>query len=474
VRGSPCFPKPGLGRDVSELREHVELSIRERSLFHPEQPILVAVSGGVDSMVLLQLLKELAPKYGWRLTVAHLNHQLRGRSSDADERLVSQTSARLRLPCVVERADVRGFARRHRLSTEMAARKLRHDFLARMAGELKCSTIALAHHADDQLELFFLRLLRGAGSEGVAGMKWSNPSPSHSKIQLVRPLLDQPKRALCDYAREHKLRFREDATNASVDIQRNRIRHELLPLLRKHYQPALDRTVLRVMEILAAESDFVREAAATWLAGKRARPRPGAFQALPAAVQRRCLHLQLVRLGVTPEFELIERLRGKAGQRVCVSAGWVVRDPKGLVHLQSASPVKQRPEDLLLKLTGRAGEVQFSGASIGWQIVHNGSPAHGKKRVVGQELFDADRVGKGVRLRHWRPGDRFQPIGMSTAVKLQDLFTNQKVPRDRRHELILAESPQTGIFWVEGLRIGERFKLTKQTIRRLQWRWQRL
>ncbi|MGD0094548.1 MAG: tRNA lysidine(34) synthetase TilS, partial [Planctomycetota bacterium] len=161
---------------MSDLLDHVDRSIQTRRLFHPGQRILVAVSGGVDSMVLLQLLHELAPRHGWQLTAAHLNHQLRGRSSEADERLVRRTVQKLTVPLLVGRAAVLERARAGKLSVEMAARELRHGFLARTARQRHIPTVALGHHADDQLELFFLRLLRGSGGEGLAGMKWRTPS----------------------------------------------------------------------------------------------------------------------------------------------------------------------------------------------------------------------------------------------------------------------------------------------------------
>ena len=149
----------------------------------------------------------------------------------------------------------------------MAARQLRHGFLARSARLRHIPTVALAHHTDDQLELFFLRLLRGSGGEGLGGMKWRTRSPADARIQLVRPLLDQPKAVLVEYAAEHGIPYREDASNAVLDFQRNRIRHELLPLLRRKYQPALDRTISRVMDILGAEAELAGRAAAEWLAG---------------------------------------------------------------------------------------------------------------------------------------------------------------------------------------------------------------
>ena len=294
-------------------------------------------------MVLLHLLHELAPGHGWQLTAAHLNHQLRGRSSDADERLVRRTAEKLGVPLVAGRAAVAELARRRRLSLEMAARQLRHGFLARTARRRHIPIVALAHHADDQLELFFLRLLRGSGGEGLAGMKWRTPSPSDAGIQLVRPLLDQPKAALVEYAAEHGIRYREDASNAVLDFQRNRIRHELLPLLRRKYQPALDRTISRVMDIVGAEAELAGRAAAEWLGGEgkaevrrpksEGRPKPEVrrgrepawqqclrFDQLPVAVQRRCVQVQLVRLGIVPDFELVEQLRARA-DRPLRSAG---------------------------------------------------------------------------------------------------------------------------------------------------------
>src|ERR1039458_7290140 len=190
-------------------------------------------------MVLLHLLHGLAPRHGWQLVAAHLNHQLRGRSSDADERLVGRTAQKLKVPLLVGRAAVRELACAGKLSLEMAARELRHGFLAGTARRRHIRTVALAHHADDQLELFFLRLLRGSGGEGLAGVKWRGG-----------PGRDQPKAALVRYAAEHGIRHREDKSNAVLDFQRNRIRHELLPLLRRKYQPALDKTISRVMEIV--------------------------------------------------------------------------------------------------------------------------------------------------------------------------------------------------------------------------------
>jgi tRNA(Ile)-lysidine synthase len=466
---------------VTDLLQRVEQNVLSRSLLKRGQAVLVAVSGGLDSMTLLQILHALSARHRWKLTVAHFNHQLRGRSSDADEKLVRRTTAAFKLPFVIARAEVREFAKKSKLSIEMAARKLRHDFFLRAARERKVSAIALAHHADDQVELFFLRALRGAGGEGLAGMKWRSPSPVDGKVTLVRPLLNATKAELREFAHENKILFREDATNARLDLPRNRVRNELLPLLRRRYQPALTKTILRLMEIVGADADSIIEAARQWMRkagrdGPPGRPRTPqrgvpAFAKLPVAVQRRVLQLQLAALGVLVDFELVERLRLSADVFVSVSPSFsIARNMAGRVSLRAQPPVGFKINELTVNLAGRAGEVNFADVQFHWNFEGVDRPVCLGKRN-GCEVFDADKVGGQITLRHWQAGDRFQPIGLKSVVKLQDLFTNQKIPRARRRDLIVGEAANGKIFWVENLRMAEKFKLTQETKRRLLWRW---
>ncbi len=437
-------------------------------------------------MVLLHVLCQLAPSYRWKLTVAHLNHGLRGRSSDADERLVKRTARDLGLPVIARRGDVRSHALAEKLSIEMAARQLRHDFLASAACDAGASTIALAHHAGDQLELFFLRLLRGSGGDGLTGMKWRNPSPANPEIELVRPFLQQPKARLRDYARQEHIAFREDASNASLDMQRNRIRHELLPLLKRDYQPALETVIGRVMALTSAEAEFAAQAAGRWLSAARASQDCEPFEALPIAVQRRCLQTQLLDLGIRPEYDLVEHLRLKPGNPVCVPTeklgvageepgrpGSILRQATGLLSFPEPASGLFAPDSLEVRLSQTSGRIIFANVRIDWTI-KAGKSRPALKPTPGSEVFDADRVGDRIVVRHWRPGDRFQPIGMPYAVKLQDFLTNRKVARSDRHRLILAEDLRGEVFWVERQRISDRFKLTEKTIHRLHWRWQRL
>jgi tRNA(Ile)-lysidine synthase len=475
---------------VSDFFQRVETAVNKRRLLSRGRKILVAVSGGADSMVLLHALHSLARQNRWKLFVAHFNHRLRGRASDADERLVLQAAAELRLKCFSGGADVKSFAARSKISVEMAARKLRHEFLARTARERKIPVIALAHHADDQVELFFLRLLRGAGGEGLAGMKWHSPSPADKTISLVRPLLELPKAELLVFARENKIHYRDDATNFSTDFLRNRIRNELLPLLRNKYQPAVDKTVLRLMDIVGAEAELAGEMAKTVVSSLQLdsiRPHAERYNNLSVAVQRKVLRQQLAGLGLLPDFELVEALRETPGKFVSVSPALsVARDASGKVFCREQAVGKFNSAELKLKLSGRAGRAEFAGRKFQWKksatigFKSKSATRLGAARVGDRqpamrlEYFDADKVGGEITLRHWRPGDRFQPIGLKSAVKLQDLFVNAKIPVARRRELVLAVSAAGEIFWVEGLRIGEKAKLTLATRRKLAWNWTKI
>lgn len=463
------------------LPERIKKNLTPPGLLPRGTRIVVAVSGGVDSMVLLHLLNCWAPGLGWRLSVAHFNHQLRARAGDADERLVRTTAEVMGLACDVGRADVRLRARREKISVEMAARDLRHAFLARCARKRDAMVVMLAQHADDQVEQFFMRLMRGAGGIGLGGMMGRTVSPADHRICLIRPMLDVSKAEIVEFARINRIRFRHDASNDDIDFDRNWVRQKLLPLLQRR-QPAIVKTISRSLRIVQAETDYVRKAALEWLASLRLQPRVGfkAYKDLHASVQRHVLQEQLIELGCEPDFRLVEELRCEPGRPVSVAPNkQVMRDESGRVSEAAPRVGRFALKERLIQLPSprrsrgpARGALKLGSLELNWRVLRK-PPGFSLNAKPGREYFDAERVGARLLLRHWRPGDRFQPIGMSATTKLQDWFTNRKIPAARRRELVLAATERGEIFWVEGERIAEGCKVTPKTRRLLELCWKR-
>ncbi|MFC1463740.1 MAG: tRNA lysidine(34) synthetase TilS [Candidatus Brachytrichaceae bacterium NZ_4S206] len=263
--------------------------------------VVLAVSGGADSLCLADATLAIAPRLRLRPLIAHLDHGLRGEASAADAEFVCAFAAERSVPCVVERADVNALAREHKLSIEVAAREARYRFLARVAEAHGTRLVALAHHADDQAETVLLRLIRGTGLQGLRGMQTHDALPTAPHLTAVRPLLRTSRAEIEQYCRERKLLPRHDATNDALDHTRNRIRHELLPFLER-YNPNIRMTLTRLADTVAADVEIVEQA--TQAAFERvaqlspegiAVDRP-AWCALPRGLQRAILREAVRRL----------------------------------------------------------------------------------------------------------------------------------------------------------------------------------
>ncbi|MGC8828335.1 MAG: tRNA lysidine(34) synthetase TilS [Verrucomicrobiia bacterium] len=463
---------------MDEIEKKVLEYIRENGLIDPGETVVVGVSGGVDSVSLLYVLKQLSEELNVNLIVAHFNHCLRGNESEGDEQFVRELAQKMGLPVRCESGDVRVLVEKERMSVEMAARRLRHLFLARTAKENGSKKVALAHHLDDQIELFFLRLLRGSGPAGLCGMKPISSSPVDSDVFLIRPFLKLRKSNLIRYAQEKYLNYREDSTNTTGEYLRNKIRHELIPLLKVEYQHSLEKIILRQIEIFEAENDYILAEARKWLELKSV-----PFSSLHKAIQRKCIQIQLIELGIEAEFGLVEKLRLKPEVPVAIGQDYSITLGKdGVARI---APIQKQDSffnqfllsenHITVELDGGEGTIHFEDMEIKWSIIPTDLYLEGLISAKPQnvEYFDYEKVGKTVTLRHWKIGDRFKPIGFDKDIKLQDLFVNNKIPKNIRHSLVVAESEGKEIFWVEGLRISDKFKLTDKTKTALKWEWRR-
>ncbi|MCD6052398.1 MAG: cell cycle protein MesJ-like protein [Verrucomicrobia bacterium] len=458
---------------MDTLVAKVRKNVRSHGLIAKGDAVLVAVSGGVDSMVLLDVLRQLAEVDGFTIVVAHFNHQLRGRAADLDEKLVQQYCTRHELRFEAGRGEVKELAKEKKISIEMAARELRQAFFEKEVLRLKCNRLALAHHADDQAELFFIRLLRGSGGDGLSGMGWSGFLTTNIEFRRIRPLLNLRKMAIVAYAKRHRVKFREDASNHNTDILRNRIRRKLLPYLTKTFGVEVMAPILRTMEVVGSEADYAGHEACGWLEKLLGNRRRVAFEKLHPAIQRQAVLWQLRFSGAKESFDLIEALRKEPDVWIQVDAETFLRRQKsGQIEERAKPDASFRQTELECDVSGSSGKVLFASLTITWERDAGAQRFIKPKQIVNAEVFDAEKVGLVIRLRHWRAGDRFQPLGMPKPVKLQDWFVNRKVPMERRRQLVVAETADGRIFWVEGERIGEQFKLDKASRQRLKWQWQ--
>jgi len=249
---------------------------------------LIGVSGGRDSVALLHLLAGLGYR---KLIVCHLNHGLRGRSSDADARFVERLAEKYGFRCVVGHEEVAARAKKNRESIETAARNARHEFFQKVAHAKKCGAIFLAHHADDQVETFLFNLFRGAGGAGLGAMRRES---TRGALRIVRPLLDVWRSEIDEYVGAFKLKFREDATNKETAHLRNRMRHKILPLLEKHFGREIRKSVWRSADILASENEWI-ESLIGDIPDELSVPQ---LRAMPDALQRRFVFAWLKKMGV--------------------------------------------------------------------------------------------------------------------------------------------------------------------------------
>ena len=448
---------------MSPLAQHVRQSIERDALIPWGARVLVACSGGGDSVALASLLYELAPDAGWSVAgLLHVNHGLRGASADEDEAFCRQLARDLGVAIVVERADVAARARADRISVEAAGHRIRYELFERMVREGTADLVATAHTRDDQAETVLLRLIRGAGPAGLAGIR-----PRSGPV--VRPLLDVRRHELRDYLRRRGLSHREDPSNRDEGVLRNRVRHRLIPFLAEHFSPAITDVLARGAAIARDDADWI-DAAANAAAVKIVQCTEAGVEvdadvlaAEAPAIARRVARKALERAGDRRVgFDHVERLRrlgGADGERPGSAdfPGCRVERNGSTLRLRrrigrSAPGVVSAGFEYPLTVPGAAEIVE-----AGMRIVAERGERPARLVARGDVVaLPAGRISPPLTVRSWRPGDTFRPLGLGgRRKKLQDFFVDRKVPRDRRGTVPLVVDGRLGIVWVAGFSVSE-------------------
>lgn len=489
-----------------DLFQTVVAYLTDQRLLEPGATVVMGVSGGPDSVVLLHLLHRLAGAWDLRLHVAHLHHGLRGPDADADAEFVAALAAEWGLPCTVERADVPGVARREQLAVEETARRLRYAFLARVALQVGATRIAVAHHADDQAETVLMHLLRGAGPAGLRGMLPATPLGDYrllplaagegqelavAGLLLIRPLLAVTRAEIEAYARAAGLAWRVDRSNLDTTFFRNRLRHEVLPALAQ-VTPGIAERFCHLAEVVRADYELLEtlverawsdllverypDALVFDLAGFRAQP----LSLRRALIRRAAYGLRRTLRDV--DFVHVENAvtlaqRGVTGQQATLPRGLLLTVGYTTLTVATADALPRPPERPWLE-PGTALEVAVPGVTAlpgGWVLEATLPERWSWEEIVANAdpftAWTAVGAAGGVpMLRTRRPGDRFCPQGLGGAeVNLGDFLINVKVPRPWRDALpLLAVGDQ--VIWVVGVRLSETVLVRPESWSVVRWR----
>ncbi len=444
--------------------EKAREAIHRYAMFPQDARVLAAVSGGPDSMSLIHVLRTL----GYQVEAGHFDHQTRSGESARDAAFVQEWTSHEGISCHMGTAPVSSQAITEGRSFEEAARRARYAFLFDVASRIGAQAVATGHHADDQAETVLMRLLRGSSPQGLAGIppiRLDGPAP------VARPLFTCTREEILAYAQAHGLPFREDASNQDFRHSRNRIRHELLPLLEAGYNPRVRSALVRLGELERAECELITEWAFKLLehclsdADTLIRQY---FIEAPLALRRRVLIEWGYRHGAALPFAIVDAAdafirEGLPGHSFDLGGGWLLHNARAVTEM-SGMPGRESSvkNEVRLDVPGQTTAFgQFFTARILLE------PPGGDLRAYcspQRQVFNADEVGTHFILRRRRPGDRFMPFGLGGTKKLKDYFSGLGLPHGKRDAAVILDIGGR-IAWVAGMAVDARFAVTRHTHR---------
>lgn len=444
----------------------ISQTIRKYALLKNGETVLVAFSGGADSLALLIALRELAGIGGWKVIAAHFNHGQRGRESAGDEDFCRAWTQKLGLTFVADILTQKSVPRG--MSPEDYFRQERYRFFKRAAADYQADKIALGHHRNDQAETVLLNFLRGSGADGLKGML-----PMRQNL-YIRPLLETSREEIIAFLKERGLTFREDSSNKSDVYLRNRLRHQLIPCLKEKYNPRLEESLARLAEIMRRDDEYLNEQ--VWKIFNSPfieKTKSGIFFVaedfikLPEALGRRLLKALLEFL--TPDEKgfssaHIELLFGLAGQSqtgrkiLALPCGLEARKEYGRMALYLKNYEKSRDYEYALSIPAQTAvgerDLIVSLRSAALAEVDFSRP----DRI----FLDGDKIKEPLTLRNRRPGDWFVPLGSKGRQKIKKLFIDRKIPRAKRQSLALLADKES-VIWIENMHLSERVKISSET-----------
>ncbi len=445
------------------ISEKVYGFIKEKNLIRENDRILVAFSGGTDSLALLMVLHELKERLKIEIGACHMNHMLRGAEADEDENFTQEFCRKLDVPFYSMKADVMAYAIEKKLSLEAAGRALRYAFFKEIMVNLKYDRCATAHHLDDQVETVLMNLMRGSGLNGLTGM-------SPLREEFVKPLLFLKKEELTSYLKDRNLEPREDDSNRESVFRRNKVRNELIPYIRENFNPDFPETIFRMAELLSTDSDFleetVEEKAKSCLfieSKERIIIRKEAFRLHQAIhtrlIQKAILHVKgnlsdIEEIHISDIILLHEKETGKV---IDIKDAITARNDYGQIIIERKKTA-EREESMLHEELTIPGTYVVEGKTITFRYV-------GRDEIIKDKrlrFFNGDIIEEKVIVRHRDEGDRMRPFGMNGYRKLKNILIDKKISREDRDRLLVFQN-RNEIFYIGSMIISDDYKVKEST-----------
>lgn len=454
-------------RDGNMIDNVIE-TINKYNMISRGDRIIVGVSGGPDSISLLHILHCISGEFSIYIHAAHLNHMLRGREADLDTEYVKSFCERMGIPCSVKYADINRLSNETGLSIEEAGRKARYDFFSGLAGEIGATKIALAHNMNDQAETILMRLMRGAGIDGLCGIK-----PVRDGI-YIRPLIETPRSEIEKYCRENKLSPRIDSTNLEPVYTRNRIRLKLIPYIKENFNSRIEYSLSLMSRLLNEDNDFLNEYVNNiygTIAGKdkgKVLIDVGLLKPYPVSIKKRIIRKAISEVrgdlvGIENkhvELSLSIAEGGLTGAAVELPGG--IKAVKSynfleILHCCSESPCRF---SYGLHVPGSVN-IDETGARLKSKVMES-LPEDYKKSGRFIKYFDYDKIESNLTVRCRQEGDYIVPLGMRGRKKIKELFIDNKIPKDERSSIPLVAA-NSEVIWVIGYNINDNYKITNGT-----------
>jgi len=464
------------------LEEKVLQTIKKFDMLSFNDRVLIGISGGPDSVTLLNVLLSFKKRYNLSFFIAHLDHMLRGKESDGDVNFVKNLAQELGLPCEVKSCNLTEIAQKEHLTLEEAARKYRYKFYSETAKKFKANKIALGHSADDQVETVLMRFLRGSGLEGLMGIP-----PVRGKI--IRPLIECSREEIEEYCQEHKIGYRIDSSNKEVVYFRNKIRLELLPLLSKDYNKNIKDIMLRLRNIISEVSAYLNQETELLFKEVARRESPEMviidlmkFTSLSLALKRRIIRksIEVVKgnlysISFRHNNEILKLTEYQLGEKeIYLPDNLMVKKIYNKIMIYKKRVSKDQIEEVPnlweydILIPGKT-EIKSLDIEVEIKILDyadiKSSLYFTRKKSKGEflEFIDYDKVKPPLKLRNRRSGDKFYPLKMKGLKKVKDFFIDNKIPKSHRDLIPLLVDSEGKIIWIVGMRLDNRAKLDADT-----------